>query len=64
MVEAAFAECLIVAESPEPVRFSEIYQWNNGQFAGPFTLTLAASWAPVRWLCGNSTSAVTKDKRT
>jgi hypothetical protein len=36
MVEAAFAECLIVAESPEPVRFSEIYQWNNGQFAGTF----------------------------
>ena len=35
MDDAAFAPCLIVAES-KPVRFSEIYSWNNGQFAGTF----------------------------
>jgi hypothetical protein len=36
MEEAAFAPCLIVAESPKPIRFSEIYTWNGGQFEGTF----------------------------
>jgi hypothetical protein len=36
--EALFVECLIVAESVErPVRFSDIYGWDNGKFAVPRT---------------------------
>ena len=34
---AMFVECLIIAESlDQPVRFSDIYEWNNRQFAGTF----------------------------
>jgi hypothetical protein len=37
MEEATFVEVLIVAETLDaPVRFSDIYAWNGGIFAGTF----------------------------
>ena len=34
--DAYFAVCLIVAEPPTPVRFGDIYQWENRRFEGTF----------------------------
>jgi hypothetical protein len=36
MEEAVFVECITVAESPEPVRFGDIFKWENGKFSGEF----------------------------
>ena len=37
MEKAVFVECLIVAQSlSRPVRFGDVYGWDNGKFAGSF----------------------------
>jgi hypothetical protein len=32
MEPASFVECMVVAESPEPVRFGELYKWSTTPF--------------------------------